>query len=71
MNMTQLSSERVFLTLQSCLIEVMKIRGGNRYKILHMNKARLESLGILPTRLNCEAQLYHDVIQFMKTSGGN
>jgi hypothetical protein len=62
---------RVFLTLQSCLIEVMKIRGGNRYKIPHMNKARLEALGILPTRLNCEAQLYHDVIQFMETNGGN
>jgi hypothetical protein len=62
---------RVFLTLQNCLIEVMKIRGGNRYKIPHMNKARLEALGILPTRLNYEAQLYHDVIQSMEASGGN
>jgi hypothetical protein len=61
---------RVFLTLQSCLIEVMKARGGNRYKIHHMNKARLEALGTLPRRLSCDAQLYHGVIQFMQSDGG-
>jgi hypothetical protein len=54
---------RVFLTLQSCLIEVMKVRGGNRYKIPHMNKSRLEALGILPKRLSCDYQLYQDAIQ--------
>jgi hypothetical protein len=36
-----------------------------------MNKARLEAPGILPTRLNCEAELYHDVIQFMEANDGN
>jgi hypothetical protein len=54
---------RVFLTLQSCLIEVMKVRGGNRYKIPHMNKSRLEALGILPKRLRCDYQLYQDAIR--------
>jgi hypothetical protein len=57
--------KRVFLTLQSCLIEVMKIRGSNRYKIPHMNKARLETLVTLPERLNCERQLYLDCIEFL------
>jgi hypothetical protein len=56
---------RVFLTLQSCLIEVMKIRGSNRYKIPHMNKATLEALGTLPKRLSGDRQLYHDCIQFL------
>jgi hypothetical protein len=32
---------RVFLTLQECMIEVMKDNGGNRYKIPHMSKERL------------------------------
>jgi hypothetical protein len=45
---------RVYLTLQSCLIEVMKASGGNRYKIPHMNKERLQALGILPDRLDCD-----------------
>jgi hypothetical protein len=35
---------RIFLTLQACLIEVMKDGGENRYKIPHMNKDRLEAL---------------------------
>jgi hypothetical protein len=47
---------RVFLTLQSFLIEVMKVRGGNRYKISHMNKVRLEAPGTLPRRLSCNAR---------------
>ena len=49
---------RVFLTLQSCMIEVMKINGGNRYKLPHMNKARLEALNILPRSLECPREIY-------------
>ena len=51
-----------FLTLQGCMIEVMKDGGGNRYKIPHMNKDRLEALGMLPKSLSCDRQLYEDVI---------
>jgi hypothetical protein len=47
----------VFLTLQGYLIEVMKAGGGNKYKIPHMNKERLEALGLLPRSLNCDRQL--------------
>jgi hypothetical protein len=56
---------RVYLTLQSCLIEVMKAGGGNRYKIPHMNKERLQALGILPDRLECDQQLYELVLQYL------
>jgi hypothetical protein len=53
---------RVFLTLQGCLIEVMKDGGGNRYKIPHIDKDRLEALGMLPKSLGCDRQLYEDVL---------
>jgi hypothetical protein len=53
---------RVFLTLQRCLIEVMKNGGGNRYKIPHIDKDRLEALGMLPKSLSCDRQLYEDVV---------
>lgn len=33
---------RVFLSLQMCMKEVMKIGGGNRYRNPHMNKRRLD-----------------------------
>lgn len=58
---------RVFLTLQGSLIEVMKQRGGNHYKIPHMNKDRLERLGILPDRLSCDCELYEEVMQALST----
>jgi hypothetical protein len=51
----------IFLTLQSCLIEIMKAGGGNKYKIHHMNKDRLEAMGILLKCLNCDRQLIESV----------
>ena len=53
---------RVFLTLQGCMIEVMKDRGGNRYEIPHMDKDKLEAVGMLPTSLCVDRQLYEDVV---------
>nr|ABA96632.1 transposon protein, putative, Mariner sub-class [Oryza sativa Japonica Group] len=52
---------RVFLTLQSCLLEVMEVDGGNGYRIPHMGKERLELLDILPNTLSCGRQLYDKV----------
>lgn len=57
----------VFLTLQGCLIEVMKAGGENKYKIPHMNKERLEALGLLPRSLNCDRQLYESVMESLGT----
>ena len=54
---------RVFLTLQGCLIEVMKDGDGNRYKIPHMDKDRLEALGMLPKSLTVDRRLYENVMQ--------
>jgi len=53
----------VFLTLQGCMIEVMKKGGGNGYKIPHMNKEALEAAGMLPNSLSIDRELYHDVLQ--------
>ena len=53
---------RVFLTLQACMIEVMKDGGGNRYKIPHMDKDRLDALDMLPKRLPCDRRLYEAVM---------
>jgi hypothetical protein len=44
------------------MIEVMKGGGENRYKIPHIDKDRLEALGMLPKSLSCDRQLYEDVI---------
>ena len=41
-------SNRIFVTLQTVMVEVMKIGGGNNYKTPHINKASLEREGKLP-----------------------
>jgi hypothetical protein len=42
---------RIWLTLQSCMNEIIEEKGENKYKIPHMNKARLERLNQLPISL--------------------
>jgi hypothetical protein len=40
----------------------MKDRGGNKYKIPHMDKDKIEAQGMLPKSLICDRQLYEDVV---------
>jgi hypothetical protein len=49
----------------------MKAGGGNRYKIPHMNKERLEALGILPNMLGCDRQLYETILQSLASEHGS
>uniref|UniRef100_A0A0A9EXU2 Tc1-like transposase DDE domain-containing protein n=1 Tax=Arundo donax TaxID=35708 RepID=A0A0A9EXU2_ARUDO len=54
-------SNKIFLTLQAVMIEVIKARGGNNYKTPHINKALLEREGKLPWQLKCDLHLVQDV----------
>jgi hypothetical protein len=47
---------RIWLTLQSCMNQVIDIRGSNDYKIPHLNKALLEREGRLPEVLPVTAE---------------
>jgi hypothetical protein len=38
----------VFLTLQTCMNQIIEANGSNDYQLVHMNKARLERIGMLP-----------------------
>jgi hypothetical protein len=58
---------RVFVTLQTCMIKVMKDNEGNRYKIPHMNKERLESQGMLPIALSCDSPLVQRAFELFNT----
>ncbi|RHZ08551.1 hypothetical protein DYB26_007007 [Aphanomyces astaci] len=54
------SLERNFLTLQSCLREVIGCAGGNSYKIPHMKKAALKKFGRLPESVSCGKDVCDD-----------
>ena len=56
---------RVFLTLQSCMIEIMKIGGGNNYKIPHLKKDTLEREGLLPVQMDCYPNLVEEAMNYV------
>lgn len=58
----------IFLTLQSCMIEIMKVGGMNKYKIPHMRKAVLERNNLLPVQLNCDIELVQNVMSVLDSS---
>ena len=39
------------------MIEIMKVRGSNNYRISHLKKVMLESENQLPTHLKCDPTL--------------
>ncbi|XP_010474143.1 PREDICTED: uncharacterized protein LOC104753613 [Camelina sativa] len=59
---------RIFLTLQSCMLEIMKVVGSNKYKIPHMKKSTLERNGLLPKQLSCDAMLLEHVLNIPRSS---
>ena len=45
------------------MIEVLNHAGGNGYKIAHVNKERLENLGLLPLSLSITQEVYANALQ--------
>jgi hypothetical protein len=52
-----------FLTLQTCMEEVILHDGSNNYKIRHMSKQRLEREGRLPLSINCSQEVLDKMIE--------
>jgi hypothetical protein len=55
-------ANRIFVTLQTVLRKVMKIKGCNKYKIPHMQKERLEREERLPLQISYEPSLLAEAI---------
>ncbi|XP_026435503.1 uncharacterized protein LOC113333202 [Papaver somniferum] len=47
----------VFLTLQTCMNEILKKKGDNDYYIPHMKKDHLFRIGELPTCIQCDSEV--------------
>ncbi|XP_074351579.1 uncharacterized protein LOC141690703 [Apium graveolens] len=44
----------VFLSLKSCMVEIIKSFGDNRYKLPHIGKGHLARVGNLPVTMTCD-----------------
>lgn len=65
-----MESDNIFLTLQSCMVEIMKMKGSNKYKIPHMRKAVLRREGLLPTQMKCDPILVQEVLDYLSNVCG-
>lgn len=59
---SSVESTKIFLSLQACMIEIMKTKGSNNYKIPHIQKGVMQRQGTLPTQLKCEISLVEEVM---------
>ena len=57
---------RVFLTLQSCMLKVMENNGRINYRLPHMSKASLERSGNIPIALPCLSELLDKATTFVQ-----
>nr|GLL29754.1 uncharacterized protein LOC109190808 isoform X1 [Ipomoea trifida] len=60
------SLSNVFLTLQLCMVEVMKKFGGNNYKLPHINKQRLAREDRLPTTISFDPEVLTEAISSLQ-----
>ncbi|KAK9733580.1 hypothetical protein RND81_04G076300 [Saponaria officinalis] len=58
-----------FLTLQAVMIEIMKVKGHNNFKIPHMRKGVLQRQGILPRDLEIDGSLVRDCLTYLVEHG--
>ena len=66
--MPRIAIQKVFLSLQNCMIEALKIAGGNAYKLPHMGKDKLIKAGTLPSSSHVDicVHLVHNTIENIK-----
>ncbi|XP_042035157.1 uncharacterized protein LOC121781491 [Salvia splendens] len=62
---------RVFLSLQACLTEILQCRGGNGYKVPHINKNRLQRTVGLPNQLEVDEDVVREVLHYLQMPENN
>ncbi|XP_021762664.1 uncharacterized protein LOC110727410 [Chenopodium quinoa] len=55
----------IWVTLQKCMIKILKAEGGNKYKIPHMNKKKMENLGNLPDLVEVQKKDVLEAVEYL------
>ena len=56
----------IFLSLQQCMVEILKCKGNNNYNQPHMNKAGLDKQGKLPVTLEVDRALVQSAFNLIE-----
>ncbi|KAL2935755.1 Histone-lysine N-methyltransferase SETMAR [Bienertia sinuspersici] len=59
-------TNHILITLHNCMLEILKAKGGNNYRIPHMSKERLERQGLLSNDVEIPHQLVHDSMYWLR-----
>lgn len=68
-DLSAVTLDNVFLSLQGCMVEIMKARGHNSYKLPHMGKEALRRVAQLPHNLEVPKELAIECISYLKDQG--
>ncbi|XP_057803150.1 uncharacterized protein LOC131018445 [Salvia miltiorrhiza] len=60
---------KVFLSLQSCMVEILKVKGRNSYKIPHLGNDALIRQDMLPLNLQVPSELVRECISYLIDNG--
>ncbi|XP_021866357.2 uncharacterized protein [Spinacia oleracea] len=61
-----IKGNRIFLSLQLVLIQIMKAKGSNDYQLAHISKESLARQGILPTVLFPSPELVQETLDYLQ-----
>lgn len=61
----------VWITLQLVMVEALKVKGGNNYKIPHIGKVRLERLGLLLEQVEVDQAIIDEALAYLNTHAEN
>ncbi|XP_042016089.1 uncharacterized protein LOC121764065 [Salvia splendens] len=63
--------DNVFLSVQGCFMEIMKVQGHNSYKLPHIGKTHLRRTNQLLTDLEVPVELAMQAIAYLQDQGSN
>lgn len=69
--LSHISLNKVFLSLQMCCVEILKAKGGNQFPLPHMGKDRLARQGLLPDFIEVDEELTRECIEMLMEIQGS
>ncbi|POM64464.1 Hypothetical protein PHPALM_20002 [Phytophthora palmivora] len=66
METDDVAQDNIFLTLQACMVCVLRDGDGNQYKIPHMNKAKQRREKKLPVSIICDRDAYDNAVEILR-----
>jgi hypothetical protein len=58
---------KIFISLQTCMVEIMKTKGSNKFSVPHIKKDVMQRQGRLPVSIKCDSSLVEEVLDHLNS----